>query len=295
VEQTMQLTPIYVNRRSSDDERRQRMFDGGLFLYSSPPESTRLVDWARELIDAAFAASGDVRQAHARMDVKSFVAHASPLKSKFTNDAKTMKLCQDLIAAMGCDPEETYFDLPRLRVAPPGDYLTSGVSYAYKPHRDTWYAHPRQLINYWVPVFDGETSHVMPMFIDYFRRPVDNASANWDYDEWVQKARYAAAENIGTENRQHPVPKQDLGDTTDLRIVQNAGDLMLFSTCQLHGSPRNETEWIRYSFDLRTLHLGDLRANRGPVDVDGKATGTTLKDFLRVSDLKPLDAKTALA
>jgi hypothetical protein len=28
--------------------------------------------------------------------------------------------------------------------------------------------------------------------------------------------------------------------------------------------------------------------------VDGKATGTTLKDFLRVSDLKPLDPAEAL-
>lgn len=291
----MSRTPIYINRRSGDDERRQRMFDGGIFLYTSPAESTHIVDWARELIDTAFAASGDVRSAHARMDVKAFVACAGPLKSTFTNDAKTKRLCQALITAMGCDPEQTYFDLPRLRVAPPGDYLTSGVSYAYKPHRDTWYAHPRQLINYWVPVFDGEPSHVMPMYIDYFTQPVDNASGNWDYDEWVQKARFAAAENIGAENRQHPVPRQALGETTDLRIVQNAGDLMLFSTCQLHGSPRNETEMIRYSFDLRTLHLGDVRANRGPVDVDGKATGTTLKDFLRVSDLKPLDAQTALA
>ena len=291
----MSLTPIYVNRRSNDDERRQRMFDGGLFLYTAPAESTRIVDWARELIDAAFAATGDVRRAHERLDVREFVACAGPLKSKFTNDAKTKRLCQELVTAMGCDPEETYFDLPRLRVAPPGEYLTSGVSYAYKPHRDTWYAHPRQLINYWVPVFDGEPSHVMSMFIDYFQRPVDNASSNWDYDEWVQNARFAAADNIGAEKRQHPVPRQDLGETTDLRIVQNAGDLMLFSTCQLHASARNETEHIRYSFDLRTLNVADMREGRGPVDVDGKATGSTLKDFLRVSDLKPLDAESALA
>jgi Phytanoyl-CoA dioxygenase (PhyH) len=294
-EQFMSITPLYVNRRSSDDDRRQRIFDGGLFLYSSPAASTRIVDWARELIDAAFGASGDVRRAHDRMDVKAFVSCAGPLKSKFTNDAKTKQLCQDLITAMGCDPEQTYFDLPRLRVAPPGEYLTSGVSYAYKAHRDTWYAHPRQLVNYWVPVFDGEPSHVMSMFIDYFHRAVDNASAGWDYDEWVQKARFAAADNIGAENRQHPVPQQDLGETTDLRIVQNAGDLMLFSTCQLHASARNETEQIRYSFDLRTLHLDDLRSDRGPANIDGRATGSTLKDFLRVSDLKPLDAETAKA
>lgn len=289
----MSLTPIFVNRRSSDDDRRNRMFDGGLFLYSAPAESTRIVEWARQLIGEAFGDLGDVRRAHELSDVKAFVARAAPLKSKFTNDPKTKRLCQDLITAMGCDPDETYFDLPRLRVAPPGDYLTSGVSYSYKAHRDTWYAHPRQLINYWVPVFDGEPSHVMSMFIDYFERAVDNASDAWDYDEWVSKARFTAAQNIGAENRQHPVPRQDLGETTDLRIVQNAGDLMLFSTCQLHASARNETDQIRYSFDLRTLNVADLRADRGPKNLDGRATGSTLKDFLRVSDLAPLDASTA--
>jgi hypothetical protein len=291
----MSLTPLYVNRRTSDDDRRLRMFAGGLFLYTAPAESTRLVDWSRELIHDAFGHVGDVRRAHEKMDVKSFVSCAGPLKSRFTNDAKTMRLCQELIVAMGCDPEQTYFDLPRLRVAPPGDYLTSGVSYSYKPHRDTWYAHPRQLINYWIPAYDGEPSHVMSMLIDYFERAVDNASKDWDYDEWVSKARFTAAQNIGAENRQHPVPQQDLGETTDLRIVQNAGDLMLFSTCQLHASARNETEQIRYSFDLRTLNLDDIRADRGPKNLDGKATGSTLKDFLRVSDLKPLEAASALA
>lgn len=286
----MSLTPLYVNRRlTDDDDRRRRIYDGALYLYGAPPASTKIVEWSRELIDEAFGATPDVRQAHRYLEVKQFVERAGPLKSTFTNAARTKQLCQELIVAMGCDPDRTYFDLPRLRVAPPGNYLTSGVSYSYKPHRDTWYAHPKQLVNFWVPVFDGEPSHVMSMFIDYFRQPVDNASSSWDYDDWVANARFSAAQNISGETRVHPLPRQDLGDTTDLRIVQNAGDLMLFSTCQLHASAPNETENIRYSFDLRTLNIDDLREGRGPENLDGKATGSTLKDFLRVSDLKPLE------
>lgn len=262
-----------------------------MFLYSSPPASTAIADWARELVDQAFPGIADVRKAHLSLPVAEFVSKVSPLKSRFTNDPHTKRLCQELISGMGCDPELTYFDLPRLRVAPPGDYLTTGVSYAYKAHRDTWYAHPRQLVNYWIPVFDSaEPSHVMSMYIDYFRTPVNNASDEWDYDDWVKNARFAAAQNIGVENRRHPVPREQLGDTSELRIVQNAGDLMIFSTCQLHATARNETDRIRYSYDLRTLHLEDLLNDRGPTDPDGKATGTTLKDFLRVSDLKPLDS-----
>jgi len=289
LEDIMSIIPLYVNRGLKDDERRTRIFGGALFLYSAPAESTRIVEWVRECVADAFAATGDMRRAHQKLGVEEFAKIASSLKSRFTNDTRTKKLCQDLIAAMGCDPERTYFDLPRLRVAPPGEYLTTGVSYAYKPHRDPWYAHPTQLINYWVPVYDSEPSTVMSMFIDYFHRPVPNASGEWDYDEWVKNARYAAAQNIGVETRRHPVPTQSLGDTVDVRIVQNAGDLMLFSTCQLHATAPNLTDCIRYSYDLRTLHIDDLLEGRGPQNIDGKATGSTLKDFLRLSDLAPLE------
>lgn len=284
----MGITRIYVNRTLLDDERRTRIFEGGIFLYSAPPGSSKMVEWARELIDQAFGSTGDVRRAHDRLDVNQFVERAGPLKSAFTNSERTKRICQELIVSMGCDPDATYFDLPRLRVAPPGTYLTSGVSYSYKPHRDTWYAHPRQLVNYWVPVFDSEPSHVLSMYVEYFRRPVENTSSQWDYDDWVKNARFAAASNIGQETRRHPVPSTPLDDAADVRIVQNSGDLMLFSTCHLHATAPNELDAIRFSYDLRTLHTEDLALDRGPENVDAGATGSTLRDFLRVSDLKPL-------
>lgn len=285
----MSSTPVYFNRRMEDDQRRQKIFEGCIFLYSSPSTSMKLVAWATEVIDRGFATHRDRRRAHLELSVKEFVDIVGPMKSTFTNHPKTKQLCQELVASMGCDPERTYFDLPRLRVAPPGDYLTSGVSYAYKAHRDTWYAHPRQLVNYWVPLFDAEDGHVMPMYLDYFRKPVRNASDGWDYDEWVKNSRYAAAQNIGGEKRQHPVPHDDLSHAGEVRFMQNGGDIMMFSTCQLHGSPVNVSDLIRYSFDLRTVHLDDLREGRGPENVDARATGSTLKDFLRVSDLAPLE------
>ncbi len=283
------LTPIYVNRRLTDDERRARVFDGGIFVYSAPPESARLVAWALELLDSAFGDLGDIRRAHQQLSVERFIERAGPVKSTFTNHDKTKRLCQELVAAMGSNPDLTYFDLPRLRIAPPREYLTAGVSYAYRPHRDTWYAHPRQLVNYWSPMFDAEIGHVMPMYLEYFSKPLPNESDTWDYDEWVKTARFAASQNVTIESRHHPVPTSPLGETIDLRIVPNAGDLMIFSTCHLHASPRNDTGVIRYSFDLRTLNTEDLRQQRGPRNLDAKASGSTLKDFLRVSDLKPME------
>ena len=289
----MGVTPLYVNRNLSDDARRAHIFDGAVFLYSAPPESRQMVEWIRKLSGEAFRGVKDVRRAHEELDVKAFVDLAGPLKSRFTNDPSTKRLCQALLSDLGTDPDTTYFDLPRLRIAPPGNYLTSGVSYAYKPHRDTWYAHPPQLVNFWVPVYDSERSTVMSMYFDYFDKPVQNSTSGWDYDHWVANSRYAAAQNVESETRRHPVPAESVSESVDIRIVQNAGDLMLFSSCQLHATAPNETGLIRYSYDLRILNVEDLRKGRGPRNVDSKATGSTLGDFLRVRDLAPFDVEMA--
>jgi hypothetical protein len=139
-------------------------------------------------------------------------------------------------------------------------------------------------------VFDSTETTVMSMYIDYFRTPVKNKSNEWDYDEWVKNSRFAAAANISGEARPHPVPEEDVAASTDLRIIQNAGDIMMFSTCQLHASAPNTSDITRFSFDLRTLNIDDLEQGRGPANIDGKPGGSTLRDFLRVSDLAPLEA-----
>ena len=283
------MTPIYMNNFMSDDERRTRIFDGAIFHYLSLGAGKELLDWSRELIADAFAGVPDVLRAHEELEVEDFVGRAGRLKSKFTNHQRTKELCQKFIREMGCDPDETYFDLPRLRVIPPKDYLSAGVSYNYAPHRDTWYAHPPQLINYWAAIYDTDETTVMSMFVDYFHRAVENTSGSWDYDDWVKNARLAAVRNIKREDRDHPLPLEEVRSTSHLRFIQKAGDVMMFSTCQLHASTPNESGRIRYSYDLRTIHAQDLALGRGPKNLDGNATGSTLKDFLRVSDLAPLN------
>jgi hypothetical protein len=283
-----QPIPLYINRKLDDAARRAIAYEGAIFLFSAPRASTAIVEWIRELTGEAFALS-DPTSAHREFKVEEFVRRSAPVKSRFTNDQKTRALCRDLIVDMGCDPDRTYFDLPRLRVVPPTAYLSTGVSYNYKPHRDTWYAHPRQLINYWIPVFDSLENTVMSMYIDYFRTAVQNKSNEWDYEEWVKNSRFSAAANVGVEARPHPVPVEDVASSTDLRIIQNAGDIMMFSTCQLHASAPNTADTTRFSYDLRTLNIDDLVEERGPQNIDGRPGGTTLGDFLRVSDFTPLN------
>ncbi|GEL20276.1 hypothetical protein [Pseudonocardia asaccharolytica] len=283
------MITLYLNREIADDGRRESLFAGNFYLYTNLPGAHALADHAKSLIAEAFSGR-DPERAQYEMPVDEFVELVGPLKAEFTNGQRTKELCQQFALDLGVDPENTYFDIPRLRVIPADNYLSAGVSYNYKAHRDMWYGHPQQLVNYWVPVFPVVGDNVMSMFTDYFDKPIKNGSNAYDYDEWVAKHRPAATEKITTDDRPHPLPLEEIDSRGEIRIAGGSGDVMMFSSNHLHASAPNLSGVTRFSYDLRTINLEDIRAGRGPRNVDCGATGTTLGDFLRVGDLAPLPA-----
>jgi hypothetical protein len=56
----------------------------------------------------------------------------------------------------------------------------------------------------------------------------------------------------------------------------------------LHSSVPNTSGNTRYSIDFRTVHLADASEGRGARLVDAACTGTTMRDYLRASDLSRL-------
>jgi hypothetical protein len=285
-----QVITFYLNRKTDDETRRESLFNGDFHLYTGLSGSWGLVEHARDLIAQAFG-DLDPERAQFGMDVDEFVGRVAPLKAEFTNGQRSKELCRRFAIELGVDPERTYFDIPRLRVIPAENFLTAGVSYNYKAHRDMWYGHPQQLVNYWVPVFPVVGENVMSMYTDYFDRPVKNGSNAYDYDEWVAKHRHAAAEKTTKDDRPHPLPLEEIESRGEIRIAGDAGDVMMFSSNHLHASAPNTSGVTRFSYDLRTINIDDVREKRGPRNVDSGATGTTLGDFLRVSDLEPLRAE----
>ena len=89
----------------------------------------------------------------------------------------------------GCDLDQTYFDVPRLRTSTSDGYLTSGIAYAWHPHRDTWYSAPMSQLNFWMPVYAIEAGNAMAFHQDYFATAVPNSSGTYNYYEWNAKYR----------------------------------------------------------------------------------------------------------
>jgi hypothetical protein len=127
----------------------------------------------------------------------------------------------------------------------------------------------------------------MGFYHRYFDEPVKNNSEIYNYYEWNEKNRASAAQHVKTDTRQQPKPQQDLQPLT-VRYIPPPGGIIIFAAAQLHESVPNTTDTARYSIDFRTVHYDDVIARRGAPNVDGRCTGTTMRDYLRATDLAHL-------
>jgi hypothetical protein len=282
------MVGLFVNHEVADDERRTRLFAGNLFLRSRSPASDALCEHAIQFIKEAFGPH-DPQRAQFQSPVAEFISRVGPLKTRFTNDLETKHRIRDLLAEMDCDLDDVFFDVPRLRVVPHGDYLSAGVSYAYKPHRDIWYSSPSCQVNVWMPVFEVVPERAMSFFPAYFSEPVANSSGDFDYDEWCAVGRQNAVAQVSKDTRKHPLPLEPVAGASELRIAGTKGDAILFSAAHLHATAPNQSGLTRFSIDFRTICMTDLKSGRGAPNVDCRATGTTLADFIKARDFSPID------
>jgi hypothetical protein len=286
------MVNIYLNPNLTSEEKRTSIFDGNLLLYACDASSKELVDHATSMIAEALAPH-DPERAQFSLPVENFIQRIGALKTKFTNDARTKVLIRALLSAQGHDLLDTYFDVPRLRVVPHGDYLTSGVSYAYKAHRDIWYSSPTAQLNWWMPVFSIAANRAMSFFPEYWTKKVPNSSAEFDYSEWCNVGRQLATSQVGKDTRKHPLPNEPVNVESELRIAGSPGDLIVFSSSHLHATAENTSGLTRFSIDFRTISLADLESKRGAPNIDSKAQGSTIGDFLRASDFQSISLSKA--
>lgn len=274
---------VYVDPQMTDDERRERLYDGDIFVLSPTSETLAYVDFTREMVAEAFG-DLDPETAQHEMPVEEYAALLADLKPRFIHHPESKRHLTAILTALGCDNEQVYFDVPRLRTSTSDDYLTTGIAFAFHPHRDTWYSAPLCQLNWWMPVFDIQPNNCMAFHPMYWRNGVANGSADYNYQEWNATSRKIAAQMIGVDTRKQPTPEEPVQLEPQMKVVCPVGGIVLFSGSQLHSSVPNDSGKTRFSIDFRTVHLGDARAERGAPNVDTRCTGTTMGDYLRLSD-----------
>jgi len=130
------MNSVFFDPAISDDERRNLLYSGQLFVNTPSPGAKKLVALAREMIEDAFKGK-DPELAQHDMPVEQYAALLTDLKPRFIHHPSSKECIQEILAEAGCDTEHTYFDVPRMRTSTSENYLTSGIAYAFHPHRDT--------------------------------------------------------------------------------------------------------------------------------------------------------------
>jgi hypothetical protein len=281
---------IYVDSKMTENDRRRKLYEGSIFVHSPSPNALKLCRLAQELIEEAFRPL-DPLTVQESLPVEQCVEVLATLKPKFIHHPKSKQYIQGILAEQGFDLEKTYFDVPRMRTAFPGDYLKSGIAYAFHPHRDTWYSAPFCQINWWMPIYPINSENCMAIHPHYWGRPVKNGSDQYNYFKWNQESRQSAAQHVKTDTRVQPRPEEPMELEPQVRLVCDVAGVYQFSAAQMHSTVPNTSSTTRYSIDFRTVHLDDVWNRTGAPNVDSACTGTTMGDYLRGTDLSHLPAE----
>ena len=245
-----------------------------------------LVNYARELMAAAFGELDPERAQHVLTNAE-YEAVLNRVRPTFINSAHSKQLMQNLLLDFGCDPDKTYFDVPRLRSATSHNFPLRGQGHFFESHRDTWFSAPLSQLNWWFPVYAHESGNAIAFHPHYWDQAVPNGSDGYDMAGWHAETGRLAAAGL-PDPRRRPEAYAPLQADPQIRLVLPPGGVTVFAGAQLHSTVPNETGKTRYSIDFRTVHYDDVVAGRGAPNYDSQCTGTKLVDFLRVADLAPL-------
>jgi hypothetical protein len=282
------MTVLYYDSTMPDDERRQKLFGGDLFVYSPTAHSLELVAFAREMAEKALVPHFPPDAQH-HMGKQAYVDVLADLKPTFINHARSKELVGGILADLGIDLEEAYLDVPRLRTMT-SEYLNAGLTLQFESHRDTWFSAPFSQLNYWIPVYDVAEDNAMAFHPRYFGNGVRNSSRDYNYAEWVANSRAAAASQIDMETRKQPEAEEEVEHAPDIRVITPPGGILIFSGAQLHTTVPNTSGRTRFSIDFRVVNRRDVESHNGAPNVDSECTGTNLGDFMRATDLERLPA-----
>jgi hypothetical protein len=281
------MANVHIDPLFDEDERRARLFAGDVIVYTHVPEVQAFAEFTRGLVTDALG--DDATTVHTRRSTEELADVLIDFKPKFIHHPESIAHVRRIVTALGAGADEVYADVPKLRTAFPAGGLSTGIAYAFQAHRDTWYAAPRQQVNWWMPVWPVAENNIMEFFPRWFGREIPNNSG--DYNYYVANAWRGRIKDFsgGKDMRVHPAPVAPLGpDEPRITLVPPVGGIMLFSGDQLHASIANTSTATRYSVDFRTVHIADVRDGNGAPCADVRCVGTALRDFRRLSDLAGL-------
>ena len=280
------MTTVYFDPPFDDETRRNHLYEGDLIVLSPTKSYACLLSASLKVSSRRLLRRSIPRPLSIDLPVEKYAEILGKLKPTFIHHPETKNYMRNVLKGWGCDLEKTYYEVPKLRSSTSDGYLTTGIAYAWHPHRDTWTAALPSQINWWIPVYELHADNAMTFFPQYWDRPVKNSSSGYNYFLWNQQHRGGhVTKYLKEDPRPIPRPQEEIQTSPEIRLICPVGGVILFSAAHLHASVPNTSGRTRFSFDFRTVQLDDIGAKRGAPNIDSECKGHMLRDYIRPTDL----------
>jgi hypothetical protein len=262
---------------STNDALRRDLQAGAIYRLPADTVSLALAEKATALFTREFPGI-DLRKIHETFSFAELAPRLAPLRRLLADDPSWHAALLQLIAARGFTPENNAFDPLRLRCVLHGGHENARSERAYALHRDTWYGNPQGQINWWMPLYDVTEEETFAFYGEYFDAPVENCSSLFNYDDMLAQTGWQGTK--GGTYPWYPAAPENLVARRK-GFSASAGEIILFSAAQLHGTCKAATGFTRWSLDFRTVHLGDLDSGTGAPNVDNGSLPLAAAKYLR--------------
>ena len=263
---------------------RRALYAGTVYLAPPTAASLQLVADVRALLaDTLRCAPPAIRDAPQQLPNAELFARIGGVRRALYLEPRFHAAVRDVVAELAIDPARIAFDPLRLRVVLHRGHDNPLAAPVYHPHRDTWYAHPRALIAWWIPLDDLAADETFVFYPERFAAPVPNDSEVFDYDDWVRDGWELKIgwQKLGAEARYpRAAPGADGGCAVGFSC--RAGDNLVFSGAHFHATLPQATGRTRFSLDFRIVDLADHGAGLGAPDVDNRSRGSALRDYIQL-------------
>ena len=257
---------IEATEAMSDEQRSEIIFGGDLILFRQIPAMLELCQYVDQFMSKALDGRSPEHAMH-QLPSDEYLQFIIDMQQRFQDDAETKKIFFRVLQETGVDLSATYHDYFPMRVVSAQEKFTTGLRTTVGHHRDTWGGNVQSQCNWWAPIYDLEAERTMAFYPDYWDKPTVNTTADWEFSKYLA-ARRETPKGVKVPYPGAPELLEPVDEANAFKVVLNAGDVLCFSSAHLHATVPNTTDVTRYSVEMRTINLADLKAGRGAPNID---------------------------
>jgi len=262
------MKTIHLDHSISDKERAKHCFAGDLIIFENIPAMHEMIDYADKILSKALGGIEPIEAQH-KYQPEEFLLRTGKAQAFFRNSNDAKAIFFKALTQCGVDLESTFYDYFPMRIVPFDNDYNGAECGILEHHRDSWGSNIQSQINWWAPIYELSEDRTIGVYPEYWDKPIANDTGSWSHKEYLKKREQVAAERKGA-YPSAPKPISKVDESGIVKVMLKPGDILCFSSAQLHASVPNTTEVTRFSVEMRTINKHDVEAKREAPNVDNE-------------------------